>query len=201
MGLEFLIKLLSSDFVLHHETFLFLRDKILMLRSVNSKLKRALHDDTNVSLNIRVGQSVLSQLNQDFLFSWKGTLFLYIEHVKPDILPWLQSLAAVLASGSTPRLGLLDLGVAGQNLPPLVDLLVAALADPRLVQLVTLRYGGSSRPMAAARLAALQAAVPTEVIAAVVDDTSADMLDGLSALHGSGVAVRTLELRLVPTPV
>ncbi len=172
-----------------------------MLRSVNSQLKRTLHEETNVSLDIRVSQLVLLQLNQDFLFTWKGTLFIHIKNVKSDCHPWLQSLAAALASESKPRIGILDLEVAGKNLPPLVGLLSVALADQRAVQRVTLRYKGACRPVAAAAapLAALQAAVRTEVIATIVQDSSADVVDGLSALHNSGVAVRTLELRQEPT--
>ena len=197
MGLQLLINLLSFDFVLHHEAFRFLRSSILMLRSVNSQLKRALHEDANVSLNIRVSQPIFCQLNQDFLFTWKGTLLIHIKNVKADCHPWLQSLAAALASKkSKPRIGILDLEVAGQNLPNLVGLLAEALAAQRAVQSVALRYEGSCRPIAAARLAALQAAVPTEVIASFLEDSLTEgVVDGLIALRDSGVAVRTLELR------
>jgi hypothetical protein len=194
MGTELLIQILSCDFVLQHAAFRFLRDRVLMLRSVNSKLKQALHEETGVSLNIRVNQSVL-KLNQDFLFSWKGTLFIYMKCESSDSHCWLQSLAAALAFENKPRIGLLDLDVEGQTLPTVVDLLAVALADKKAVHRAVLRYVGSCRPIAAARLAALQAVVPTEVIANIMANSAADAIDGLSALHGSGVAVSTLVLR------
>ncbi len=70
------------------------------------------------------------------------------------------------------------------------------LSDQQALQRVTLRYEGSCRPVPAARLAALKAAVPTEAIPSIGRlPRRRSEFDGHSAVDDSGVAVRTLEPR------
>jgi hypothetical protein len=170
------------------------QDRVLLLRLVSRKFMLAMESNFSLKLNFRINAAGADSLTACFLQRFHGIVHLHCARPWVPSIKWFDEISEALVLGRLRPLRLLCMSVEGNNLRPLVEILVGLV--PAVQQLEIAYRGNCAEILAAvAPIASLGHALTMDLIISMQEFGSCSHQESLLLRHLSSVRIYSASFR------